>query len=472
MISVSIKRKTYIITSVALFICSAMTIQVYAGQILLKEGFEGLPLGPFQNENLANISTLDPQKVWTSTPPTGWTVDNSFMPEPPGVRDWHGWTFANAQAWSYVAGDQRRSEFTNAKGVVAIADSDEWDDIKPHGEGLFETYLITPAISLTGVAANSLTLSFDSSWRPEGGQEVNIMASFDGGAPQEVLWWNSIAGDANFHSDESTNELVSVTINNPAGAKTMVLTWGYMYGSNNWFWAIDNIKITSGNQVVFSEDFESLALGPFLDEKLPENVQTIDVNKVWTKTPPTGWTLDDSYMPEGGVLDWRGWAFANAQAWATVAEDQRRSEFTKAKGVCAIADPDEWDDMSHDPGSWESYLSTPAISLTGIDPNSVILTFDSSWRPESPQEAGIQVSFDGKDPEWILYWTSVEGDPDFHSDDSTNETVTVEINNPAGAKSMVLTWGLFYAGNNWFWAFDNVLVSSGTITGIDNWSLF
>jgi len=185
---------------------------------------------------------LNPQKVWTSTPPTGWTVDNSFMPEPPGVRDWHGWTFANAQAWSYVAGDQRRSEFTNAKGVVAIADSDEWDDIKPHGEGLYETYLITPAISLTGVAANSLTMTFDSSWRPEGGQEVNIMASFDGGAPQEVLWWNSIAGDANFHSDESTNELVSVTINNPAGAKTMVLTWGYMYGSNNWFWAVDNIK--------------------------------------------------------------------------------------------------------------------------------------------------------------------------------------------------------------------------------------
>ncbi len=439
------------------------------GQILFSENFEGLTLGPFQNENLSAIPSLDNTKVWTKTPPAGWTLDDSFMPAD-GVRDWRGWSFANAQAWAYVAGDQRRSEFTNAKGVAAIADSDEWDDLA-HDAGSWEAYMSTPAIAVTDLPADSLTMTFDSSWRPEGGQEVNIMASFDGGDPVEVLYWNSIDGDPDFHPDTSTNEFVTIAIPNPAGAKSMVLTFGYMNGNNNWFWAIDNIKITSGNTTVFEEDFEGLDLGPFLDEKLPEDVQAIDPNKVWTKTPPAGWTIDDSFMPEGGVLDWRGWSFANVLAWALVAEDQRRSEFTKGKGVAAIADSDEWDDLDHGDGVWEGYLKTPAIDITGAPADSLFLIFDSSWRPEGGQEVNIMAAFDGGTPVEILYWNSVDGDPDFHPDTSTNETVTVPIANPAGAKSLALTFGYMNGDNNWFWAIDNLVLRSGEATGVSDWQI-
>ncbi len=450
--------------------CGILMINANAGQILLTEDFEGLELGPFLDESLAAIPALDNTKVWTSEPPEGWSVDLSYMPAN-GVRDWRGWTFANVQAWAYVAGDQRRTEFTNAKGTCAIADSDEWDDMA-HDEGLFESYMSTSSISIAGLDANSLTMSFDSSWRPEGDQEVNIVVSFDGGAPQEILYWNSLDGDSYFHPDTNTNELVTIPIPNPTGAKSMVLTFGYMYASNNWFWAIDNIKITSGNQTVFSEDFESLELGPFLDEILPADVQSINPEKVWTKTPPTGWVQDDSLMPLNGVRDWWGWTFANAVAWSMVAGDQRRSEFTLAKGVAAIADSDEWDDLTHDSGPFEAYLSTPAISLVGMDENSVNLTFDSSWRPEGSQEVNIVVSFDGGNPQEILYWNSTDGDPNFHPDTSTNETVSVDINNPSGAKSMVLTFGYLYGTNNWFWAIDNIVIKSGTITGVDHWQLF
>ncbi|HOL95364.1 MAG TPA: hypothetical protein PLH79_13520 [bacterium] len=439
------------------------------GQILFTEDFEGLALGPFQNENLGSIPSLDNTKVWTKTPPEGWTLDDSFIPAG-GVRDWSGWAFANAQAWAFVAGDQRRSEFTNAKGTVAIADSDEWDDL-PHDPGVYECYMSTPAIPIAGLPANSLVLTFDSSWRPEGQQDVNIVVSFDGGEPVEILYWNSIEGDPYFHPDTNTNEFVTVAVPNPAGAQNMVLTFGYLYGQNNWFWAIDNIKITSGNTVVFEEDFEGLPLGPFLDENLPEGVQTIDPNKVWTKTPPPGWTIDDSFMPEGGVLDWRGWAFANVVAWSLVAQDQRRSEFTKAKGAAAIADSDEWDDMPHDDGPWEGYLSTPPISIANVPANSLVLTFDSSWRPEGQQEVNIVVSFDGGEPVEVLYWNSTEGDPHFHPDTSTNESVTVEINNPAGAQSMVITFGYLYGTNNWWWAIDNIILRSGDITGVPDWEI-
>jgi len=413
---------------------------------------------------------LDNTKVWTDQPPAGWSVDLTWMPVA-GVRDWRGWTFANASAWAYVAGDQRRFEFTNAKGTCAIADSDEWDDMA-HDPGVWESYMTTSEISVAGLAANSLTLSFDSSWRPEGNQDVNIMASFDGGEGVEILYWNSLDGDQFFHPDTNTNEFVTVQINNPANAKKLKLTFGYMNGSNNWFWAIDNIKLTSADKVIFSEDFEGLSLGPFLDEILPANIQAMDPAKVWTKTPPTGWVQDDALMPANGVRDWWGWTFSNALAWAMVAGDQRRSEFTKAKGVAAIADSDEWDDMAHDAGAWTAYLSTSEISLVGMDANSVNLSFDSSWRPEGGQEVNITASFDGKEPVEILYWNSTDGDPNFHNDSSTNESISVDINNPAGAKTMVLKFGYMNGTNNWFWAIDNLVVSSSTFTGINDWQLF
>jgi len=450
--------------------CGTMAVNLSFGQILLSEDFEELPLGPFLDENLPDADYIDSTKVWTKTPPEGWTLDDSWMPEG-GVRDWRGWSFANAQAWATVAGDQRRFEFTKGQGTVAIADPDEFDDMA-HDEGTWEGYMSTPPISIAGAGQNTIILTFDSSWRPEAPQEALITASFDGGDPQDVLYWTSVDGDEFFHPDTSTNETVTVAIENPTGASSMVLTWGIFLAGNNWFWAVDNISVTDGSNELFSEDFEGLPLESFQDENLPAMDEPLDNTKVWTKTPPDGWEIDDSWMPLDGVRDWRGWSFAIAEAWAFVAGDQRRSEFTKGIGTVAIADPDEYDDMAHEAGTWESYLSTPPISLAGVDPNTIILTFDSSWRPEAPQEALITASYDGGNPQDVLYWTSVDGDEFFHPDTSTNETVTVEIENPAGADNMVLTWSIFLAGNNWFWAIDNVIVSSGEVTGIEDWQLY
>lgn len=439
-------------------------------EVLFREDFEELTLGPFLDETLPDNLTIDPQKVWTNVPPTGWTIDNSWMPGG-GVRDWSGWTFANVQAWAYVAGDQRRSEFTLAHGAAAIADSDEFDDL-PNDGGLYETYLNSPEIDISGISANSLELSFDSSWRPEGGQEATLSVSFDGNDPVEIFYWNSTDGDPNFHPDTSTNENITVSIPNPAGSSKMTIQWGYMNASNNWFWAIDTIKMTSGGQTVFSEDFDELDFGPFLDESMPDNVNAIDNQHVWTNVPPADWVIDNYLVPPGGVRDWSGWTFANTLAWSYVAGDQRRSEFTLSGNVAAIADSDEFDDLPSDQGMYETYLSTPAISLNGAEASSVSLKFDSSWRPEGDQEANITAAFDGQSPIEIMYWNSYDGDPNFHPDTSTNETVTISIENPAGASNVVLTFGYMNARNNWFWAIDNIVVYSGELTAVQDWFLF
>jgi hypothetical protein len=209
--------------------------------------------------------------------------------------------------------------------------------------------------------------------------------------------------------------------------------------------------------IAFAEDFEGLALGPNVDERTAGD-------EVWTETPPAGWVIDESGVPgagnpaNDGVTEWAGWAFTNRQWWTQTAGDQNRSQFTLGVGTIAVADPDEWDDAGHPAGSYNTYLTTPAIHISGFGAGTVQLRFDSSWRPEVIQTANITVQYDGGDPMEVLRWESQPG-ANFKDDNSTNETIIVDLGNPPGATSVVLTFGLFDAGNNWWWAIDNVEVS-------------
>jgi hypothetical protein len=220
--------------------------------------------------------------------------------------------------------------------------------------------------------------------------------------------------------------------------------------------------------VLMSEDFEGLTLGPNVDEATAGEA-------VWTDIPPVGWFNDASGVPgiedpaTDGVTEWAGWGFAKKDWWVTTAGDQRRSEFKLGTGTVAIADPDEWDDLGHPKNypanCYDVWLSTPPIDLSSALPGTVKLKFDSSWRPEYDndyhQTASITVSFDGGEKIEVLRWESNSAGPNFKDDDSTNEPIVIDIPNPAGAGSMVLTWGLFDAGNDWFWAIDNIVVTGG-----------
>ena len=369
--------------------------------LLLQEGFEGLPLGPNKDESVAGDA------VWTKTPPPGWTLDDSGVPsfgDPDiGVDEWAGWSFADNDWWPQVD-DQRRSEFALAIGAAAIADSDEYYD-KGKPAGTYNTFMSTPPIDVRTIESGSDTIivRFDSSWRPEDSQTATITARFDDREPVEVMRWES-GGSSPFYHDHNTSEMVTVYAARPAGAKKMVLTFGYFNANNNWWWAIDNVEVIGVPRVrivALTEDFDDLPLGPNVEEGGAGTV-----TEAFTHTPPAGWAVDRSKVPGygnpavDGVTEWAGWSFAEKTFWAST-DAQRRDEFTRAKGNIAVADSDEWDDADH-PADWDgsanpfaTFMTTRPIDISGFDAGTLQLKFDSSWRPEVVQTANVTASYDG-----------------------------------------------------------------------------
>ena len=228
--------------------------------------------------------------------------------------------------------------------------------------------------------------------------------------------------------------------------------------------ALAGIAQAQSDYVLLSEDFEGLALGPNVDEAVAGDA-------VWTDIPPVGWFNDASDVPgiedpaTDGVTEWAGWGFADKEWWIEAAEDQDRSTFELGQGTVAIADPDEWDDTGHpdvpSTGTYDVWLSTLPIDLSTSKPGTAQLKFDSSWRPEHDtdyhQSAKVTVSFDGGEPVELMLWLSDSSSSNY-KEYATNETITLDIDNPAGATSMVVTFGLFDAGNDWWWAIDNVQI--------------
>ncbi|GAA3129512.1 hypothetical protein JOF29_007279 [Kribbella aluminosa] len=68
----------------------------------------------------------------------------------------------------------------------------------------------------------------------------------------------------------------------------------------------------------------------------------------WTHTAPGGWSVTSvDAMTGKGMDEWRGWSFATPQFWSVAQTGQGRENFTKAGGVLAVADDDEWDDANN-----------------------------------------------------------------------------------------------------------------------------
>ncbi len=236
------------------------------------------------------------------------------------------------------------------------------------------------------------------------------------------------------------------------------------------------LAIYGEDTVLFEEDFE----GVKLEDSIQEQVKGV---KVWTGTPPEGWEITNENPKDLGMPEWRTWAIVKLEWWTQTAGDQERTQFTskqkdgKGIGNGAVADPDEWDDWEVNgkpeaKSDWNGHLLTPPINIKGAAAESLVLTFDSSWRPEDTQTAEITVSFDGGKEERILLYMSSgvqtlatiptlnQNEKKFNDLEQVNETLEIPIDNPADASELVISFGVIDAKNDWWWAIDNISLVS------------
>ncbi|RIK72348.1 MAG: hypothetical protein DCC67_19400 [Planctomycetota bacterium] len=526
------------------------SVQAQIVNALFSENFDSLVRGPSVNERQkvtfaqATVVASDPAWVarpnaFTKTGPAGWSIDNNFDnfgnvdltnssgtdvlsndPTPvvlyrvgvpglvvgnvgvpnqgsaaDGVDEWEGWSFADKTFWASVD-DQQRSSFTNASGVIAVADSDEYDDLGAGlGGGYYNSGLTTGAINVGAYAGGTVKLSFDSSWRaesyddghstlgrPDNNQTAIVWASFDGGAPVFVdgSLWDSFAGTGSnvstplpaslTYKPDNVNEHVTYDVPVPSGASTVKFTLGYLNAGNDWWWAIDNLALNEGaNAPFWTENFESVTLGPSVNERIASQATVQKFTRVntdtdalprpdsFTHTPPAGWNIDNSQIAAAslgdnniGVFEWEGWTFTNRE-FSVFSSQPDLGNFSKGNGNYAVADSDEFDDLGSPARPMVTTLEMPTLNIASAAPNTLLLQFDSSWKQEDGQVAQVFVDYGGG-PIELLKWDSRATNLD--------ETVLLSLMNPAGATTMNIEFK-YQGGNNWFWAIDNVRV--GTI---------
>ncbi|MDA7522034.1 DUF5011 domain-containing protein, partial [Akkermansiaceae bacterium] len=211
------------------------------------------------------------------------------------------------------------------------------------------------------------------------------------------------------------------------------------------------LSSTDADKVVFfEEDFESLSLKPF-----ESSSESGGDGTDWTDELLTGWEMmkgSEHGVTNGGtvVKEFDGWTFVDPVSWNKTA-GQNRNLFTKGTGVIAVADPDEFDDLSD--AKFDAALISPSIDISGAVAGSLILKFDSSWRGTAGP-AYLTIQFDGGEETEIFYKNSKSYG---WRPAAYDETVELPLNIPAGAVNMVLKWNR-EGHNDYWWAIDNISI--------------
>ncbi len=211
---------------------------------------------------------------------------------------------------------------------------------------------------------------------------------------------------------------------------------------------------------LFSEDFNGLALGPFVSRLDGDGTD-------FTADLPAGWARDNTTTPAPAVdaPEYFGFQVLDVDSWIAEA-GQDRNSFTKggigAHGQVLVADPDQFDDVTGiEPDLFNVFASTPSIDLTGIVPGSVAVNFDSSFRPYDGMTGLVDVSFDAG-----ATWTNLLTlNRDNSGGDSSLSRADESISLPVDVQGsdMLVRFGMTDGGNDWWWAVDNVSVTGNPV---------
>ncbi|HCK14940.1 TPA: hypothetical protein DHW51_12515, partial [Candidatus Poribacteria bacterium] len=96
--------------------CLSIPVSVMGQKVVFEENFDGLKLGPSQEEGVKK------NNVWTKEGPKGWAIETEFkpkkgaakLPDGLGITEWMGWSFADHAWWTQTAGNQGRGNWKKA----------------------------------------------------------------------------------------------------------------------------------------------------------------------------------------------------------------------------------------------------------------------------------------------------------------------------------------------------------------------
>ena len=111
-------------------------------------------------------------------------------------------------------------------------------------------------------------------------------------------------------------------------------------------------------------------------------------------------------------------------------------------------------------GGLSTVLIAKEIAIESSTDSSLWLKFDSAWIPAGSQKALVNVSYDGGEKIELLRYESSLASLKYKKK-ATNETITIPVDNPYGAKKMKLYFEYRDADDDAFWAIDNIKVIPG-----------
>ena len=214
------------------------------------------------NHPLPGIDAGEPGLDWSPEAPEGWTREVTLPG--PTAPEYTGWSFLNKEFWIAQQGNQDRTTFTKGENILAVLDPDAADDFINIDDNLFAGSLTTPEVTLSGAPANGLKLQFDSSFRPYPSMQGLVEVSFDGGNEFTLLKTldeDTVEGGTS--SLLEANDTVELDLANPSDG-TALFRWSIVEAGNDWWWAIDNIRVTSpftGAPLPGSGDAQGLSFG-------------------------------------------------------------------------------------------------------------------------------------------------------------------------------------------------------------------
>ncbi|MEO2046506.1 MAG: hypothetical protein ABGX16_08020 [Pirellulales bacterium] len=227
-------------------LASLMIAAPSSAVVVWSEDFEGLALIDSQIG-----SDGDNETDWNTVAASGlvdWSMNPRSTPIAPVANyanEYYGWTVVDHSFWLDEQGNQvGRADFLpglQPNNTILVVEPDGHDDFIDIDPDNFSAVVKTPLIDISGFAANTLEVSFFSTWVPEDLQEAAFRVTYDTTGTTELFRWDSQAG-ANFKS-AATNENVQIAINNPVGASTVQLEWDMVEAGNDWWWGIDNISV-------------------------------------------------------------------------------------------------------------------------------------------------------------------------------------------------------------------------------------